>query len=141
MVLVTFQREHEDILVDGSKTQTIRRNARRWCSLAHQPDMTGNILEDDCVRLYNRSGNVLHVHLGNPRNRAPWCRRLGVSTAGWSVTLMRGEAFDDDVAARDGFAGRQELLEALMELNGMTMNEVLDHVWAVIAWDWGEGPT
>jgi len=130
--LLTFSLMWESKLMDLSKRQTIRINSDLWRRRAGRPDM----MTGESVRVED---SVLHIHLTNPRNRHPRHRKMGQSN-GWELHLMRGEDFTEDIALRDGFAGRQELVKGLMELNGMTYNEVMAETWAVIRWEWRLGP-
>ena len=138
--MVTFRLDYEDSLMDGSKTQTIRRNAARWARMAGYNFDIDKLDRNTILSLPNKSDNPLHLHLTNPRYRSPSHRKLGISTKDWRVMLLRGHNFNDKIAVDDGFGTEQELRNALMKLNGMTANQVDNHIWAVITWEWKEGP-
>ena len=117
MPIITFNIQWREKLIDGSKRQTIRKNATHW------------VKQWESAFEHNRALVV-------------WCPtpRYGKGVLlgkvwEWSVQQMHGVRFDDDLAQRDGFGTARELIAWLMEHNEMTHNEVMEHSWAVIRWE------
>ena len=156
MPMLTFSRSWEQQLLDQTKKQTIRANCPYWFRQAgYRSDRLGSSLErlasldPETAFRENRhlapshfanNDSVLHIWLGNPRTRAPWVRKLGRSFDKWTLRPIYGRDFSDHIAEMDGFGSAQELKQGLMELHGMTMGEVEEHLWVVIRWEWKEGP-
>ena len=120
MTIISFAKSrYVGDMIEGTKTTTIRRNWEKW------------------VKALEARHN-LHVYYGShwSRNR----KFVGECTM-TSVKVVRGSQFTDADARADGFKDVDELLQALVELNDMTLAEVRSHKWAIITFGvWVRGP-
>lgn len=106
-------------MLDGTKTTTIRRNWERW-------------VREMCAH------HDLHVYYGSWRS--PNRQYVGKCKL-VSVKVVRGSQFTSEDAQADGFSDFQELIEALAELNNMSIHDVYNRKWAVLEMgEWLDGP-
>jgi hypothetical protein len=102
----------------GQKWTTIRRNADRWNAWRTHPNR-------------DKDDSPLQVWESNPRNGG----RFVAETHCSYFWVLHGASFPFSLAQSDGFDSVQALKERLAELNGMTLEEVDRHLWAVIGFD------
>jgi len=111
MVILTFKPVWEPLIQAGFKRQTIRYNAGYWRSV-------------------HENRHLLEIYLGNPRIGSD-ARRVGV--ANWlDFKSVQGYDLTTRDAWWDGFLSLEKLLTTLSLLNGIEIEEVLWHEWAVI---------
>ena len=160
MPMVNFRREYEDIILDKSKRQTIRFNAREWLKRA---GMEGFDYEAYCAQGLGRTGilpnrkltlrngepNLLHIWLGNPRSKYArglklWIRKLGLTNDRWSVEISLGSVLTRLDARADGFNSLKELRRVLIatyfEKDEDPLGAFEAHHWPIIRFNWVEGP-
>ena len=106
-------------MLDGTKTTTIRANWERWVK--------------ECEAQHD-----LHVFYGSRfspnRQYVGKCKLV-------SVKILRGSQFKVEDARKDGFETLDELVDALIGLNGMSRAMVLKSKWAVLEMgEWLDGP-
>lgn len=126
MPLLTFRVKKEHLL-SKRKKKTIRKNAQRWFRMATNAKKKGS--------------KLLHIWWKNPRTKryTPDCYKMGI--ARWTGYYgVHGYDMDDHLAFEDGFDNVNQLRQALGRENKMTPEEVMEHLWVVIEFEWEEGP-
>lgn len=109
-------------MITGTKTTTIRRNACRWNEIWLRAEVGDRI-------------PLLHIYYSPLSWRQEGYKgslqRIGVREL-HQVVLKRGSWLNTEDAQRDGFPTVEALTKALAALNGMTEEQVMSHVWAVL---------
>ena len=121
MVVITFAKDtYIEMMLDGRKTTTIRRNWERW------------------LREFE-AGHDLHVYLGS---RFDPDRHFVGKCEFKEIVVKHGAFFDLADARADGFHSSTALDKALMEHNPeMDYIELLKNKWAIIRLgEWIDGP-
>lgn len=97
-------------MIEGTKTTTIRRNWERWVKEL-------------------KAHHDLHVYYGSWRSS----NRVFVGKCKLvSVKVLRGSQLTNIDARADGFDNLVGLYDALRVLNDMSLEDILEHKWAVL---------
>lgn len=120
MTIISFAKSrYVGDMIEGTKTTTIRRNWEKWVKAL-------------------KARHNLHVYYGS--HWSPNRQFVGECKLK-SVKVVRGSQFTDEDARADGFKDLDELIQALVELNDMSVAEVLAHKWAILEFgEWCRGP-
>jgi len=147
-MLVTFKKKWYCALLQGKKKQTVRYNFYYWLKKVTKNGYPGwdmkklldHLHKYPHVSFRNHSDERLHIWMGNPRNIHLKPRKLGFSKANWTVKFVRGYQFTHNDALMDGFKDRDQMINALAEINDIFPSDVASDVWAIISWEWDNGP-
>jgi len=137
MVLLTFNVLKAELL-DGSKTRTIRANATLWEKRWTRRFGDGY---PQYIKVPHDPPPNLDIWWKNPRTMHinKDCYKMGI--AHWAkLDINLGKWLTAEDARLDGFTDLSSLLHALSERNKMVMDEVMKHRWAILTWDWKDGP-
>lgn len=122
-------------VIDGTKLTTIRIMTK------HREAYWDRHCTPDNLRLYNNRKRIVntwrevaHLWWLNPRNRNPYCRKIGKAPL---IDIQRTEGRHLNLwdAQKDGFETLNELIETLAKTNNTTQQEVLNAVWLIYTWD------
>lgn len=122
-------------VIDGTKHTTIRLftpSRQKYWSRHIRPHNYRKL--ENGERMVNTWREVAHLWWLNPRNRNPYCRKIGVAHL-IDIQKVKGQFLLASDAKKDGFENLTELLEALAETNNMSEQEVLNAVWLIYTWD------
>ena len=113
MVLLTFRKHWKDKLISREKMQTIRTNVDYWMN-------------------YYKKGAMLHIYCPNPRFHVigEESRFIG-ETRDWIAIPIKARDISDEIAQRDGFKNRYELM-CYLEKYGLYWTLDMDLV--IIRW-------
>lgn len=118
MPMLTFTDQFDELL-SGRKTMTTRHNFERWQKIWRK----------------SRCNTFLHVWWKNPRNRHPHCYKMGVARL-VKFEGRLGRYLTQEDAVKDGFNSLAEYTVALSVLNHLSFDEVDNHFWALLPFEW-----
>ena len=134
MPLGTFS-TNELALVKGIKLDTIRANAGAW-EKKYKAYLKA-IRDNNPPHYTNDYKHALHWWWKRPYVEGAY--KLGIATK-WELELIEGRAINHDLAVKDGFLTRMNLIVTLGCLNKMSYKEITEHTWAHLSWEWYDGP-
>lgn len=122
-------------IVNGKKHTTIRIMTKHREAYWDKHCTSDNLrLYNSRKRIINTWGEIAHLWWLNPRNRNPYCRKIGNSPL---IDIQRTEGYGLNLwdAQKDGFESLNDLIKTLSETNNMTQQEVLNAVWLIYTWN------
>ena len=130
-LLVFTVEEIKESLFSGEMLQTVRHEE----NIPYWQDLWRKI---QVARASNKKELLLHIWWKHPRRNRN-ARRLGAARF-TEFLIITGAELTDDIARRDGFNDKMELIDKLALIYQTDHAIILGMQWAIIRYQWVDGP-